>query len=258
VFLSVSAASVLGAVLWRVMRWPPGNLGHVAGVAMILSAAAVAAEPWARVTSVRRVLGALLGVYVISAAAEIAGLYGGFFGRYEYLDNWKPSLTLPGGLVFPVLLPLVWCIILSSALAFTRQRLDQPAAIVAAAVLATLGDLFGEAVLTGPVGFWVWLEPTPVFGAPPWNWLGWLITALVGGAWLAVAFRGAVPEGQGPKWMIVATMLGVAAIGITHGEPRGLLALLLVPPVVFWQPRPAPSSGHTAASAGSVAGPLPR
>jgi uncharacterized membrane protein len=258
VLLLVSAASVFGAVLWRVMGWPPGNIGHVAGLAMILSATVVAAEPWARVTGAGRVLLAAVGVCVISSAAEISGLYWGFFGEYEYLANWKPGILLPGGLHFPLLLPVVWFVILASTYAFTRQRLGAATAVPAAALLATLGDLFGEAVLTGPVGFWVWLEPTPLLGAPPWNWLGWLITALAGCTWLAVLFKGVVPRGQGPKWMIVATMLGMAVIGGTHGEPHGLLALLLVPPVLAWPSRPALSSGPGIAAVRSAATPPAR
>ena len=226
VFLLVSAASVLGAVVWLVMRWPPGNFGHIAGAAMILSGAAAAAAPFARVTSTQRAAIAALGTCVIGAVAEIAGLYHGFFGNYLYTDAWQPSVTLPRGFTFPVLLPVVWFVALAACYAYARQRLDTAPAVVTGAVLATTIDLVGESVLTGPVGFWVWLEPAPLLGAPILNPLAWALTSLVGCSWIALVTSGRKPAGREPEWMVLAALAGIVIIGTTHGEPRAWWALV--------------------------------
>ena len=238
-FLAVSGASVLGGVLWLVMKWPPGNLGHIAGSAMILTGAAAAAEPLVQVAGRRRVLAAALGAALIGGAVEIAGLYHRLFGVYAYTDAWQPALTLPGNRSFPVLLPVVWFTVLAACYAYARQRLSTAPAVVAGALLATTLDAVGEALLTGPVGFWIWLEPAPFLGAPWANSAAWAVTSLAGCSWLAFVTEGRSPSGNTPRWMILGALAGVVVIGTTHGELRSLWALVPVVPVLVWQPRAA-------------------
>ena len=235
VFLLVSAASVAGAILWLVMRWPPGIASHLAGAAIILSGAAAAMAPFVRTVGWTRALVAAVGTSVIGGAAELGGLYQGAFGDYVYTDAWEPSIDLPGGLTYPLLLPVVWFIILGACYSYARQRVRPAFAVIAGAILATLVDLVAEAVLTGPVGFWFWLEPTPLLGAPLLNPVYWLITGAAGCGWLAFVCGRTVPRGHEGQWMLVATLTGVAVIGGTHGEPRGLWALVLVPAILAWR-----------------------
>jgi uncharacterized membrane protein len=237
VFLVVSATSVIGGVVWLVMRWPPGPLGHIAGAAMILSGVAAAAEPLSAVTGRRRVLAAALGAAVIGGVAEIIGLYHRVFGVYVYTDRWHPAVTLPGGYAFPVLLPVVWSTVLTTCYAYTRQRLNTVAAVCAAALLAAILDAVSEALFTGPVGFWIWLEPAPFLGAPWANFLGWTLTSLLGCAWVAFVTQGRPPSGNASRWMILGALAGVVIIGLTHGERRAAWALLPMVPVLIWQPR---------------------
>ena len=239
IFVLVSVTSVLGAIVWRVMRWPPGNFGHAAGVVMILSALFVVAAPLVRNLGMRKATEAALGVCLIGAVAEIAGLYLGFFGSYVYTDQWQPALSLPGDLSFPVLLPLVWFIILATCYAYARQRLEQWPAVVAGALLATSTDLVAEPVLTGTLGFWMWIDPAPLLGAPVLNPVGWFLTSSAGCGWLALRIGGLRPAGQEPRWMLVLALLGVAVTGASHGEPRGLWSLTLAPLVLAWPTRPA-------------------
>lgn len=229
--------SVLGAVLWLVMRWPPGPISHVAGLAMIGSACAVAAAPLARAAGATRATLAAVGAATVGGAAEVAGLYHDLFGRYAYTRWWQPTITLPHGHTFPLLVPVVWFVILAASYAFARQRLPTLAAVAAAGLLATLADAVAESVLTRVVGFWTWLEPTPLIGAPYQNAVAWLLTSLTGCGWIAFITRGRVPAGIEPRFMLVATLLGVAVIGVTHGEPRGLWALALVGPLLAWRTR---------------------
>jgi len=236
-FLLVSCASVLGAVLWLVMGWPPGPFGHMAGVAMILSGTAAAAAPLARTSGKRRAVVAALGASLIGAGAEIAGLYHGFFGDYLYTDAWQPAVTLPRGFSFPVLLPVVWFAVLAACYSFARQRLDAIGAVITGALLATTLDLVAEPVLTGPVGFWRWLEPTPLLGAPLFNPVGWALTSLVGCAWIAFVTGGRKPTGMEPAWMVFGALAGVVVIGSTHSEARSWWALAPAVALLAWRPR---------------------
>ena len=224
-----------GAILWLVMRWPPSIFGHMAGAAIIVSAALVAAQPLARAAGPRRALIAVIGAIIVGAIGELLGLYYGIYGEYRYREQWQPAIRLPGNRLFPLFLPVVWHIALAGCYAYARQRLNVLGAIVGGAVLATLLDLVAEPVLTGPVGFWVWLEPTPILGAPLWNWFGWLTTSLVGCAWVAAVLKGRQTPGNEPTVLLTATLVGIATIGVTHGEPRGLWALALVPPILLWR-----------------------
>lgn len=239
VFLLVSAVSVLGAVLWLVMRWPPGSFGHIAGAAMILSGAAAAAGPFARVSGTQRAIVAALGTCVIGAVAEISGLYHGFFGEYRYTDAWQPAVTLPRGITFPVLLPVVWFVVLAACYSYARQRVNAVAAVITGALLATTLDLVAEPVLTGPVGFWRWFEPVPLLGAPLLNPVGWALTSLVGCTWIALVTRGRRPTGNEPAWMVFAALAGVVVIGATHGEPRAWWALVPAGALLAWRTRTA-------------------
>lgn len=204
---------------------------------MILSGAAAAAEPLAQAASRRRALAAALGAALIGGGAEIIGLYHPFFGAYKYTDRWQPAVTLPGGHAFPVLLPVVWFTVLAACYSYTRQRLNTGAAVLAAALIAAILDAVGEALLTGPVGFWIWLEPTPFLGAPWANPVGWAATSLVGCAWVAFVTRGRTPSGNAPRWMIFGALAGVVIIGLTHGERRAAWALLPMVPVLIWPSR---------------------
>lgn len=237
VFLLIAAASVAGAVLWLVMRWPPGNLGHIAGAAMILSGTVAAAAPLAREAGVTRVAIAGLATTVLAGAAEIAWLSSGRLGQYVYTENWQPAITLPNGLAFPVLLPVVWFAVLVTCYSYARQRLAARGAVIAGAVLATALDMIAEPLFTGPVGFWIWLEPTPLFGAPYLNALGWFLISLGGCVCIALATNGKRPTGSEPRWIILATLIGMAIVGPAHGEPRSLAGLLLLAPLATWRPR---------------------
>lgn len=235
IFLAVSGASVGGAILWQIMRWPPGNFGHVAGAAMIGSAAACAVAPLVRATGWGRAWVAAIGAAIIGGGAEVAGLFLPIFGPYAYTPAWQPVVELPRGQLYPVWLPVTWFVILAACYAFVRQRANGWMAVGLAALLATLADLVAEPVLTGPVGFWIWLEPGPLLGVPVSNAVGWFLTALAGCAWIATILQGRQPHGTEPFWMLASALAGTAVVGATHGEPRGFWALVLLPGLVAWQ-----------------------
>lgn len=235
-FLLVSAASVVGAVLWLVMRWPAGNLGHLAGAAMILCGTLAAALPLARVAGIPRTVIAALATGVVAGTAEMAWLSSGVFGVYLYTGRWQPAVTLPNGLPFPVLLPVAWFAVLVTCYSYARQRLGPRTAVVTGALLAVTLDLVAEPLLTGPVGYWIWLEPTPLFGAPFANALGWFLISLAGCLCIALASKGRRPEGNEPMWVMLSAIVGVIVVGTTHGEPRSLAGLLLVAPLATWRP----------------------
>lgn len=206
-------------------------------MAMILTGTVAAAQPVVRVVGPRRTVIAGISVSVLAGAAEIAWLSTGAFGTYVYTDQWQPSVRLPNGFAFPLLLPVIWFAILVTCYSYGRQRLEAPAAVVAGALLATLLDLVAEPLLTGPVGFWIWFGPTPLFGAPYLNALGWFLISLGGCACIAIASAGRRPDGDEPHWIVLCTLAGIVIVGVTHGEFRSAAALLLVAPVALWRPR---------------------
>jgi len=228
---------VVGAVVWFAFRLPRGNIGVYAGLAMVSSAAIVAIQPLIRSAGISRALLALVGASVIGGTAELIGLYMPVFGIYEYRPQWAPFIRISGDHVYPLQLPVTWGVILTVSYAFARQRAGRLQAVCLAALITAIVDLVSEAVLTGPVAFWIWLEPTPLLGAPVTNVIGWLVTSLLGCAWIALVLGGRIPAGPEPGWMLIAALAGVCIIGVTYAEFRALSAFIPLVGLVLWRGR---------------------
>jgi uncharacterized membrane protein len=174
-----SVASVATALL----ALNPGPAPAItAALIVALGAAVVAAEVrWK----------AFLSVIALGAAVEIVGMYTGLpFGAYAYTGAWWPSLPLPGGHQFPLVLPLAWAMIAGSCFLVARAFLPQTAAIVAGAALATVVDLPMEVAMVEVFGYWRWADGGPLFGVPVMNSVGWFATSLVAGAILSRGHTG--------------------------------------------------------------------
>src|ERR1019366_9463502 len=182
----------------------------------------------------QKALGATAAVIAVGGGAEILGLHQGIpSGRYEYTDGCLPYLTLPGGKLFPLLLPLTWFLIIVLWYLLLARRLLGWTLILGTALFAALTDVVLEPVITRVVLFWRWLEPTPLLGAPYLNFPGWLITAALGAGCLHASGVWRARELPHPVLLLPAGLVFTAVIGGAHGEPRGALALALIP-VVLW------------------------
>ena len=236
--LATGAGAVLEAVIVRVFGIDEGRIGSYIGILIIATALAAVLSGIAAYTGWRSALGASAGVMAIGGGAEIFGLYSAVpFGRYEYTDWWLPYVTLPGGKLYPLLLPPTWFICVALWYLLVARRLSGWALILGVALLAALTDVALEPVLTRVVLFWRWLEPTPLWGAPYRNFVGWFVTAGLGAGCLHAFGIWRAREVPHPVWMLPLGLLFTAVIGLTYGEPRGSLALVLIPPVVWFGSR---------------------
>lgn len=236
--LATAAVAVVGAVIVRVLRIDEGRTGSYYGILILATAFVAVLSGIASYTGWRSALAAAVGVMAIGGGAEILGLYGGLpFGRYEYTAWWLPYVTLPGGKLFPLLLPLTWFLCVALWYLLLARRLAGWALILGAALLTALTDVVLEPVITRVVLFWRWLEPTPLLGAPYRNFLGWFVIAGLGAGCLHAFGIWRARELPHPVWMLPLGLLFTAVIGVTYGEPRGALALVLIPAVVWFGSR---------------------
>ncbi|MFQ3669378.1 MAG: carotenoid biosynthesis protein, partial [Fimbriimonadaceae bacterium] len=193
VYLGLVAFSLAGSAVSRLTGLDPGPIAPVAAALTLLTGFAAAFAPVWQAIGPKRALAAGAFVLTVGAASEIAGLYTGLpFGRYAYTDAWFPTVPLPGGHFFPLLLPFAWFLMAGSAY-LVVSRLAQgrdgtgsrpPLWVVpGGALLAAALDVPMEPVMTDVLGYWVWLDPTwpiggPVLGAPLMNAVGWVATSL--------------------------------------------------------------------------------
>jgi uncharacterized membrane protein len=233
--MAIGAGAVVEAVIVRVFRIDEGRSGSYLGILIIATGMVAVLSGIAAYTGWKSALAAAACVMVIGGAAEIVGLYGDLpFGRYEYTDWWLPYLTLPGGKLYPLLLPATWFLIVALWYLLLARRLSGWRLILGSALFASLTDVVLEPVITRVVLFWRWLEPTPLLGAPYRNFIGWIATASLGAACLHAFRIWRARELPHPVWMVPGGLLFTAVIGVAYGEPRGALALLLVPAVAWF------------------------
>jgi len=237
--LATSAALVLEAVVVRLFRINDGRIGSYLGIPILLIALFALLSSIAAAAGWRRALAAAGWTILVGGGAEILGLYLKWpFGRYEYTDWWLPYVVLPNGKLYPLLLPVAWFLAIAICYLTLAPRLRGWALVLGTAVLATLVDLALEPVITRVVLFWRWLEPTPLFGAPYRNAIGWLFTAGLAAAGLEKLQIWRAREMAHIPWMFPAGLLAIATVGVTYGEFRGALALALLP-LTFWVRRRA-------------------
>ncbi len=187
-YLGWVAFSILGTGASELTGLDPGPIRPLASAATLLTGCAALLLPVADRIGTGRAAAGFLSVLALGAAAEIAGLYTGLpFGRYEYTDRWQPIVPLPGDQRFPVLLPLAWFLIAGAAYLLAARWFHGFAAALTGACLATAVDAAMEPVLTGPLGYWRWLEPTVLGIAPAANFGGWFGVSLVAGLLLQAA-----------------------------------------------------------------------
>lgn len=237
--LLMSSAIVLEAIAVRVFRVNDGRLGSYLGIPVLGVALAAVLSGIAASVGWKRAVAAAGSTMAIGGGAEILGLYGvSPFGRYEYTDWWLPYVVLPNGKLYPLLLPVTWFLVVSACYLLLARRLRGVALVAGSGLLAALVDLALEPVLTRVVLFWRWLEPTPLLGAPYLNFAGWLLTAGLGAGCLHAFQIWRARDLSYMVWMVPAALCFTAMIGLTYGEPRGLVALALLP-VVLWAARRA-------------------
>jgi len=205
IFLGLVLFSIAGTALTSQTGLNPGPIKQVASL-LTLAFGVVALAQSAKVWQVATVVG-------IGAVSEIVGLYTGLpFGRYAYSSRWWPTTHLPGGHVFPILLPFAWFLI-AGGCALAMRPLGK-AALILAPLMAALIDFFMEPVMTRTLGYWRWVQPGELPGGAPWlNPIGWFSVSLLATIILA---KGKCPLTLDPAWVLagyVALLAGLRFLG---------------------------------------------
>jgi len=215
VFLGLAVFSLLGSMLTRFTGLEPGLMKPVASAAMLMTGVLALWSGAANTNSVKDAATAVVLVVLLGFTVEVVGLYTGLpFGRYAYTDQWAPTFLLPGEQRFPILLPLAWFLVAGgSMLAMPKLGWIE---VPAAAILATLVDLVMEPVMTGPLGYWKWVDRGPLPGGAPWlNSLGWFWTSGLAGLIVRGLCR-SKPDPAEARWILgvyLCLVLGLGLIG---------------------------------------------
>ncbi|MBX7134153.1 MAG: carotenoid biosynthesis protein [Fimbriimonadaceae bacterium] len=194
VYLAFVLFSLGGTALQVFGGLDPGPIAPVAavltlalGVMAVMSGPTRTSPPAPISTGLERgKLWASVAVLVLGIVAEICGLYTGLpFGQYRYTDAWWPTIPLPGGHVFPVMLPFAWVLIVVGATVALSRWFDGIRLGLMVGLLASAIDFFKEPVLTQALGYWKWTDPNwplgeGLFGVPLLNALGWFVVATLG------------------------------------------------------------------------------
>lgn len=181
IFLGLTLFSILGTLLSHLTGLNPGPIKPAASIALILSGCWAVWTEAARLTSSQSSTQSLGFLFVLGGASEIIGLYTGLpFGEYTYTTSWFPTIPLPDGKNYPLLLPFAWTMIVGAA-ALAAAPLKRPILIIlATAALATLVDFVMEPVMVKSLSYWSWQSPTHAFDAPIQNAVGWFAVSALG------------------------------------------------------------------------------
>jgi len=126
--------------------------------------------------------------------AELIGLFTGFpFGSYRYGRLWQPTISLPGGGYFPLLLPFAWLLVCACSYFVASWWISGWPSVLVGGLLGGVLDLVMEPVMTERLRYWTWTAAGPLPGrAPVTNLVAWCVLCCLGGLilrWAAPRFR---------------------------------------------------------------------
>lgn len=174
VYAALILFSVAGTVAQAVTKINAGPIPAICSALLILIGVAALVAEFAQRVSKARAYRIFMGILAVGAAAELIGLYTGLpFGVYEYTSVWQPTVSLPGGKQFPLLLPFAWFMIVGSSLLSARS-------VIGGALLATFADFVMEPVIVYTLRYWTWEGGTSGYPAPALNFVGWLLVSFIG------------------------------------------------------------------------------
>ncbi len=144
------------------------------------------AENWGRKAAVT----AAVALMIVGSSSEIAGVLTGFpFGTYTYTENWWPTVLLPGGHPYPLVLPFAWAMMAGSAWLIAADFVPRSTTPILAAILATAADFGMEPVMVKVHQYWIWPTGGPLLGVPVSNALGWLGTTALATLFIARSMK---------------------------------------------------------------------
>lgn len=221
-YIGLIAFSLLGTLFSTATKMNPGFIAPLCGVLTLGIGVWCLMEPLAAEFGSSRVWGKVLPVLGIGCFAEFLGVYTGLpFGRYAYTTAWWPTVLLPGGHWFPLLLPFAWLMMAVGGYLLFSQHFSGMIAIGLGAFLVVLIDLPMEWVMVEHLGYWKWTDGswpigTVMPGVPLMNSVGWFITAAIAGIMLQ---RAEVHRATGyfaAKLVLAGHFVLVIGIGLIH------------------------------------------
>lgn len=214
-FLGIAAFSLAGSVLSRATGLDPGWIAPIASLAMLVCGVLAVMRPIAQTCGLGRAWMAWVCLISVGAGVEVLGLYTGFpFGAYVYTTAWWPTVALPGGMAFPLPLPLAWSMMAGASYLLAARWTGRVAAPFAGGLIAAIADLALEPVMAGPLGYWRWLEQGPLPGGAPWsNFFGWFGATALGGLGLSALGAWKAADCDEPAWVLGGFVAFVLALG---------------------------------------------
>lgn len=220
VYAGLTIFACLGSLASHLFKISPGPIQPIVGILMIGVGVAVV------VLEIKDAL-SLVGVILLASLSEFCGLFTGFpFGRYEYTDRWFPTLPLPQGHQFPILLPFAWLMIVGGCYNVALRFCSGWRAAILSGALAAVIDIAMERAMTDVFGYWNWLTPGPFGGSPLENVLGWFAVAAIGSGWIMV--RQSRVEGDGSPTILAWFCFFMAFSGFLNGFQFAWIGLLAI------------------------------
>ncbi len=217
-YAGLTIFACLGSFASQFFHLSPGPIQPIVGILMIGVGVTVVAQ------EIKESL-ALAGVVLLASISELCGLFTGFpFGRYEYTNRWFPTLPLPEGHQFPLLLPFAWLMIVGGCLNVALRFCSGWRAAVLSGAFAACIDIAMERAMTDVFGYWTWLSPGPFGGSPLENVLGWFAVASLASGWIIA--RRAKIEGEGSPEVLAWFCFFVSFSGLLKGFQFAWIGLL--------------------------------
>ena len=177
--MGVAGFALAGTAISTWFKIDPGAISPIVTVLLILIGSSVAGIEIGSPSTV-------IGLLLICGVSEIIGVFTGLpFGRYEYTDQWWPTVQLADRHFYPLLLPFSWLMIVGGAYGVARTRFTAWQSVPVCAAIAMLIDMPMERAMTWTFAYWRWIEPGPIFGAPIANSIGWFLVSIVAGSLIA-------------------------------------------------------------------------
>ena len=216
VYLGLVVFALAGSLFSRLSHLDPGVIAPCAALLTLAVGLATVVRAYREFP---RAWLAILGVLAVGLVAEVAGVRTGHpFGRYVYTEAWWPTVSLGGGLRFPLQVPFAWGLVVLAAFALASRWVPRWPAAVMGGLIAAGVDVLMEPVMTRVLGYWTWLQPGSLPGGVPLeNFIGWWLTATLGGFALLGSVGAKKIDSREPVWVLaghVAMTLGIGAISL--------------------------------------------
>ena len=207
--MGLATFALVGTAISTWLNIDPRTIRPLVTVLLILTGSSVAAIEIGSLSTI-------VALLVVCGLSEIVGVFTGLpFGRYEYTDQWWPTVRLADRHFYPLLLPFAWLMIVGGAYRVARTRFNAWQAVPICAAITVLIDMPMERAMTWTFAYWRWIEGGPIFGAPIANSIGWFVVSIVAAS--LIASKDSRPRTGTNSMVVLGTFCLFAALtGFIH------------------------------------------